>query len=75
MTVSAYAALNDGTHVMDGNRAWQHLVRSLGMRTVNGDDTGPFTSQFAAWLADHGEAITVRGGRPKFVIPPAWYLV
>ena len=74
MTVSAYTALNDGTHVMDGNRAWQHLVRCLGMKTVTGNDTAPVTNQFAAWLADHGETITVRGGSPTFVLPPAWYL-
>ena len=74
MTVSAYTALNDGTHIMDGNRAWQHLVRCLGMRTVTGDDTGSITSHFVAWLADHGETITVRGGSPTFVLPPAWYL-
>lgn len=73
MTVSAYTALNDGTHVMDGNRAWQHLVRCLGMRTVTGD-AGSITSHFTAWLANHGETITVRGGSPTFVLPPTWYL-
>jgi hypothetical protein len=74
MTVSAYADLNDGTHVMDGNRAWQHLVRSLGMRAVTAGDSGPVASRFAEWLADRGQQITVRGGSATFLLPPAWYL-
>jgi hypothetical protein len=74
MTVGAYADLNDGTHVMDGNRAWQHLVRCLGMRAVTAGDSGPVAGRFDEWLTDYGQQITVRGGSPTFLIPPAWYL-
>ncbi len=73
MSVSAYADLNDGTHVMDGHRAWQHLVRELGMRAVTDEDA--VTARFNEWLAGCGNLITIRGGKPTFLLPPSWYVL
>jgi hypothetical protein len=73
MSAAAYADLNDGTHVMDGQRAWRHLVTGLGMRAVTQASSGRIAKEFAQWLDRQREAITVRGGEPTFLIPPAWY--
>ncbi len=75
MSATAYAELNDGTHVMDGQRAWRHLVSGLGMRTVARVEAGPLEDDFSAWLASHQHAIVVRGGEPTFLLPPTWYAV
>src|SRR5207253_1036621 len=73
MSATAYAELNDGTHVMDGQRAWRHLVSGLGMRAVPQADSGVISETFAAWLERHGEAINVRGDQATFLLPPTWY--
>jgi hypothetical protein len=73
MSAVAYAALNDGTHVMDGGRARRHLVRNLGMREVVATDAGPLPDRFAAWLEQFRDVLTVRGGEPVFLLPPTWY--
>lgn len=73
MSAVAYSALNDGTHVMDGNRARRHLVRNLGMQEVAAADAGPLADRFGVWLADFQSVLTVRGGEPTFLIPPSWY--
>lgn len=73
MSAVAYAALNDGTHMMDGQRAWRHLTQGLGMRAVSLDAAGPIAEHFASWLDQNSGAVTVRGGKPTFLLPPEWY--
>ncbi|MBX9624189.1 MAG: hypothetical protein K2X82_10305 [Gemmataceae bacterium] len=73
MTAAAYADLNDGTHVMDGQRAWKHLTQSLGMRTATAPEAGRVGAEFDRWLDEHTTAVTVRGGVPTFIVPPSWY--
>lgn len=57
MSVAAYTSLNDGTHAMDGQRAWRHLTQALGMRAMAADNAGLVADHFAAWLAEHHEAL------------------
>jgi hypothetical protein len=73
MSAAAYAALNDGTHVMDGQRAWRHLVFGLGMQTIPADASS-VSVDFSAWLDRHGEAISARSDEPTFLTLPTWYL-
>ena len=73
MSATADAALNDGTHVMDGHSGRRHLVRELGMREVAAPDAGPVTERFNSWLANDADALTIRGGTPTSLLPPAWY--
>jgi hypothetical protein len=74
MSVAAYADLNDGTHVMDGQRAWQHMVNSLGMRQIPETEAGSLVDEFAVWLSRYRDAITIRSGKPTFLRPPEWYV-
>lgn len=74
MTAAAYSALNDGTHVMDGQRAWKHLTSELGMRLLSGLEAGPILDRFGRWLTEHSSAVAVRG-EAAFLVPPAWYSV
>ena len=64
---------SNGTHVMDGQRAWRHLVNGLGMRAVPSGEAGPLADEFAAWLSLHAAAITVHREAPTFLLPPRWY--
>jgi hypothetical protein len=73
MSAVAYAALNDGTHVMDGGRAHQHLALNLGMRAVARGEAGEVAGHFQAWLAAHPDVLTVRGGEPTLLLLPTWY--
>ena len=73
MSAVAYAGLNDGTHVMDGYQARCHLAEGLGMQMISAADSTQVAEAFWLWLDQHRAAITVRGGEPTFLIPPAWY--
>jgi len=73
MSATAYAELNDGTHVMDGQRAWRHLVSGLGMRIIAPVEASQLADNFSSWLASRQHAIVVRGGEPTFLLPPTWY--
>lgn len=73
MSAGLYSELNDGTHLMDGHRARTHLVRNLGMREVTAADSGPLAERFRTWLGGCDRAVTVRGGLPTLLVPPAWY--
>ena len=72
MTTPAYAELNDGTRVMDGQRAWKHLTRGLGMRALAAD-AGGLGERFARWLTLYPDAVAVQGGTPTLLVPPEWY--
>lgn len=70
MTCEAYAALNDGTHVMDGQKAWRHLSRELGMRMLGLGEAGPVGARFAAWPAVVADLVPTRG-EVRLLVPPA----
>jgi hypothetical protein len=44
------------------------------MRAVTDNNANQIADYFTAWLADHGEELTVRGRKPTFLLPPAWYV-
>jgi hypothetical protein len=72
MTAAAYADLNDGTHVMDGHRARNHLTRALGMRTLTREEFEGVAGEFDRSRSEHAGAIT-GSGEPTVIVPPAWY--
>jgi hypothetical protein len=73
MTTALYSHLNDGSHMMDGQKAWHHLATRLGMRSTSGIGTGPVASHFARWHQKNCKIVTIRGGNPTILVPPAWY--
>jgi hypothetical protein len=73
MTMARYAAISDGTHLLDGNRAQTHLTSRLGMRRVASGESAAVDRQFAAWLGRHKEEITVHPGGPVFLLAPEWF--
>lgn len=73
MTTAAYSDLNDGTHVMDGQRAWRHLTVGLGMRALTRSAAGRLTEDFTRWHDGHSAAVAIRGEEPTFLLPPLWY--
>jgi hypothetical protein len=72
MTTATYTALNDGTHVMDGHRAWKHLTMALGMRLLSDVEVGQVMGKFGGWLESQAGAVSVRGGEPALLVPPPW---
>ncbi|MBA4066764.1 MAG: hypothetical protein C0501_24270, partial [Isosphaera sp.] len=70
--VATYCAINDGTHIMDGHRARVHLADRLGMLLRSPADNPEVATRFAAWLADHANAVRVDTGGPQFLVPPTW---
>src|SRR5262249_47287287 len=74
MTTRAYSELNDGTHIMDGQRAWRHLVNEIRLRPLPPAEAGSVSDDFTAWLDQCGEAISVRGSEATFLTPPTWYV-
>src|SRR5262249_7291193 len=51
MTIAIYTEVNDGSHLMDGNRAQRHLTDGLGMVTVNPGHTTGLDAAFSQWRA------------------------
>ncbi len=74
MSVAVYTAVNDGTHLLDGGRAWQHLARELGFRFPTDEELPTVAARFADWLQRHGGDIRVKSDAPTFLLPPSWYL-
>jgi hypothetical protein len=73
MTTALYSHLNDGSHMMDGQKAWHHLTACLGMRSTQGIGTGSLAGHFARWHQKNCNIVTIRGGDPIILVPPTWY--
>jgi hypothetical protein len=73
MTTALYSELNDGTHMMDGQKAWHHLTAQLGMRATTILAASAIAAHFAHWQEMNRTIVAVRGGEPTVLIPPGWY--
>jgi hypothetical protein len=74
MTVALYAALNDGSHRLDGHRAQQHLTRGLGMTVARPDDAPPMDAVFAQWRERLADSLVLHRAGPIFLRNPAWFV-
>jgi hypothetical protein len=73
MTTALYSHLNDGSHTMDGHKAWHHLTACLGMRSIPAIGTGSIAGHFARWHQKNSKIVAVPGGDPTILVPPTWY--
>jgi len=73
MTVPTYSRFNDGTHLLDGNRAVNHLTGQLGMLLKRPEEVPNVAAQFKDWFARVDDCINIHPRGPQFVLPPAWY--
>jgi hypothetical protein len=73
MTVGVYARLNDGAHVMDGNRAQVHLTTRLGMLARSAREAPEVNRAFEVWVQSHSETVQVHPKGPVFLLPPPWF--
>jgi hypothetical protein len=73
MTIEKYRALNDGTHLLDGNRAVGHLTSQLAMLLRRPEEVPEVAMQFQEWFSVHKSSINIHPRGPQFLLPPSWY--
>jgi hypothetical protein len=73
MTVAVYTALNDGSHLLDGNRAQRHLTHGLGMTSVNPEELPELEALFSQWHEQHADCIALHPGGCKLLLRPQWF--
>jgi hypothetical protein len=73
MTIAIYAALNDGSHLMDGHRAQRHLTTGLGMIAVNPQDAPEVDAAFLQWRERHIDVVALHPAGPVFLMSPDWF--
>jgi hypothetical protein len=73
MTIAVYTAVNDGSHLLDGNRAQSHLTHGLGMITANLDDHPQVNVAFSRWRERYADCITLHPAGPIFLLHPDWF--
>jgi hypothetical protein len=73
MTISVYAALNDGSHLLDGHKAQTHLTRGLGMIVVHPGDVPHLDVAFDRWMRRHEEDISIHPSGPVILMSPRWF--
>src|SRR5262249_33734215 len=73
MTGAHYSRLNDGTHLLDGQRAVAHLTGQLGMLLKQPDEVPDVAAQFNDWVARFSDCIGIHARGSQFVLPPPWY--
>jgi len=74
MTMAVYAALNTGTHLLDGHRAQAHLSGRLGMIKRRVEEAADLGIRFARWHATLRDAVRVHGEGPVALLPPPWFM-
>ncbi len=73
LSVATYSRFNDGTHLLDGNRAVNHLTGQLGMLLRRPEEVPEVAAQFKDWFARVADCINIHPRGAQFVLPPAWY--
>lgn len=73
MTVAFYVSVNDGSHLLDGNKAQRHLTTGLQMRSVKVGEMPEVDALFEAWRTRHADTINVHPDGPVFLLPPLWF--
>jgi hypothetical protein len=73
ITVAVYTALNDGSHLLDGNRAQRHLTLGLGMTAVSPDRVPELDAGFSQWHERHADCVVVHPAGPVFLLSPEWF--
>ncbi len=73
MTVAIYTAFNDGSHLMDGNRAQRHLTGGLGMIAVNPEHAPEVDAAFSEWQEHHADVVALHPAGPVFLMSPGWF--
>ena len=74
MRIPIYAEIHQGLRIFDGNRAWRHLTRFLGMRLEPlADASGDLRDGFARWQRGVRDAIRVHPRGPVLVRFPEWF--
>jgi hypothetical protein len=73
MTVAVYTALNDGSHLLDGGRAQNHLTHGLGMTAISPAKVPELDAAFSQWREQHADCITLHPGGPMVLLSPGWF--
>ncbi len=73
LSVATYSRFNDGTHLLDGNRAVNHLTGQLGMLLRRPEEVPEVAAQFKDRFARVADCINIHPRGAQFVLPPAWY--
>jgi len=73
MSVSLYSRIEATAEKFDGNRAWKHLRRNLGMMMHRPEELPNLREPFARWLENRRAEVGLHPRGPEFLLPPAWF--
>jgi hypothetical protein len=73
MTVSLYSRIDAADKRFDGNVAWNHLNRHLGMTVCRPNDRPELAERFGKWMERHRDDITLNPRGPVILVPPDWF--
>jgi hypothetical protein len=72
MPLSLYASLDESEPRFDGHVAWKHLVNNLSFSLNPLRELPEIEPQFAAWLNDRSESLSVKARDAIILLPPSW---
>jgi hypothetical protein len=73
MSIELYSRIEAAARRFDGNLAWKHLRRNLGMTVHSAEELPELAERFARWLERHSGCVRVNPRGPDFLLPPAWF--
>ncbi|HSH05702.1 MAG TPA: hypothetical protein VLL52_24510 [Anaerolineae bacterium] len=73
ITLAQYIQIPHGLPIFDGQRAHNHLTKTLAMRITTADQSPTVAKIFNHWHSRQPEPINIHPNGPKFIMPPKWY--
>jgi hypothetical protein len=73
MTIEVYSWLNEGTHLLDGGAAQNHLTARLAMTSRTRSSAPEIADLFDSWLERVAASVAVHPQGPIFLLPPEWF--
>jgi hypothetical protein len=73
MSVRLYSRIEASAQKFDGNRAWKHLTRNLGMTMHRSEELPNLHDPFARWLENRRAEVALHPRGPHFLLPPSWF--
>ena len=68
-----YCRIDQETPCFDGNRAWQYLIKNLGMYRIDVADDNQLCAAFVRWQQHVDSYVGVHPKGAVLLLPPAWY--
>jgi hypothetical protein len=73
MTIDLYTKIEATADKFDGNLAWKHLKRHLGMMVSSGDEHPELLERLSIWVQKRSDSVTIDPRGPVFLLSPQWF--